>query len=345
MDFKLNYKQYSDFININYGVFSPLRNFVNKKQFNSILRKKILDKYFFPYPIFFGLDRNQYNKIKNEKTLILKYKSKRLANIKKLDFFDIDKSLFGKKIFGKKFKKHPYFKIFNNENYKFFSFKIYKKFNSNDLPKYFVSPSIFKKKIQRLKLLSGFHTRNVPHLAHEWIHQYLFKKYGGLLIQPLIGQYKKGEYKDQYIMRSNINATKFLKSTKVFCLPFFSYPRYGGPLEASLHAIVRKNYGCTHFWVGRDHAGYKSFFSKYKSQKFCKLNQKKLGIKIVSEKEPFYCKIHRVVTNKCKTNKCNKNKILINGTKIRSLIKRNKKISNILMRKEISKYLNKNSLI
>ena len=56
-------------------------------------------------------------------------------------------------------------------------------------------------------------------------------------------------------------------------IPFFSYPRYGGP-KAALHAVVRKNYGCTHFWVGRDHAGYKNFFKKYESQKFCKKNEK-----------------------------------------------------------------------
>jgi len=194
-------------------------------------------------------------------------------------------------------------------------------------------------------LLPGFHTRNVPHSAHQWIHQYMYKKYGSLLIQPLIGQYKKGEYKDKYIIKSNIDAAKLLQSTNTFCLPFFSYPRYAGSLEACLHAIVRKNYGCTHFWVGRDHAGYKNFFSKYKSQKFCKLKQKKIGIKIISEKEPFYCKIHKVVTNKCNTRKCSKNKILISGTKIRNLIKKNKKIPSVFMRKEISKYLNKNSLI
>ena len=104
----------------------------------------------------------------------------------------------------------------------------------------------------------------------------MIKKFGSLLIHPLIGQYKKGEYKDSYIMKTNFLAKKILNNKNVFCLPFFSYPRYGGPLEATLHAIVRKNYGCTHFWVGRDHAGYKKFFSKYQSQKFCDTIKRKL---------------------------------------------------------------------
>ena len=267
MNFKLNYKQYSDYINISSGVFNPIKNFVNEKQFNSILKYQLLNKKFFPLPIFFGINKQQYLLIKDKKNLTFKYKNKKIVEVNKLNIYDIDKHLFGKKVFGKKYKKHPYFKIFNEENYKFLNFRIHKKYYYKYLPKYFETPIEFKKKIKKNKFMSSFHTRNVPHNAHIWIHQFLNNKYGGLLIHPLIGQYKSGEYKDYYIMKSNIKAAKLLNKNSVFCLPFFSYPRYGGPLEACLHAIVRKNYGCSHFWVGRDHAGYKNFFKKYQSQK------------------------------------------------------------------------------
>ena len=345
MNFKLNYKQYSDYINISQGVFSPLKSFVNKKQFNSILKNQLLNKKFFPLPIFFGINKQQYFNIKDKKKLTLNYKNKNIVEVTNLNIYDIDKELFGRKVFGKKYKKHPYFEIFNQQNYKFISFKIYKKYISKYLPRYFMSPNHFKKKTRNLKFLASFHTRNVPHNAHLWIHQLLSKRYGGLLIHPLIGQYKSGEYKDYYIMKSNIKASKLINKNTVFCLPFFSYPRYGGPLEASLHAMVRKNYGCSHFWVGRDHAGYKNFFTKYQSQKHCKSIEKKLGIKIVSEKEPFYCKIHKIITNKCKSINCNKNKILISGTKIRDKLIKNKKIPNYLMIEDISKIINSRSLI
>ena len=263
----------------------------------------------------------------------------------KLSFYTIDKNLFGKKIFGKKFKNHPYFKVFKDENYIFLSFEIHKKFKNKNLLEKFVKPSVFKKKIKRLKCLPSFHTRNVPHTAHQWIHQFLFMKYNSLLIHPLIGQYKKGEYNDKYILKTNQQASKMLNSKNVFCLPFYSYPRYGGPLEASLHAIVRKNYGCSHFWVGRDHAGYKDFFSKYQSQIFCKKKQKKLNIKIISEKEPFYCKIHKQITNSCKNKKCEANKVLVSGSKIREILLKNNKIPEYLMAKKISQMLNHKSLI
>ena len=345
MKFKLNYKQYSDFINVVNNVFYPLKNFVNKQEFNSILQNQKFKDKFFPFPIFFSLNKNQFNKIKNVKKLTLTYKSKNIAEINELEFFSINPILLGKKIFGNKFKTHPYYKIFIKENYIFVNFNIIKKFQHKVEIEGFISPFNFKKKIRNIKYLPSFHTRNVPHNAHQWIHRFLLKKFGSLLIHPLIGQYKSGEYKDSIIMKTNIKASKLLNNKKVFCLPFISYPRYGGPLEAALHAIVRSNYGCTHFWVGRDHAGYKKFFSKYQSQKYCRFNEKKLKINIVSENEPYFCKMCGAVTNKCKKKACVKNQILISGTKIRKYLINKRKIPTHLMSKEISSLINFNSLI
>ena len=89
--------------------------------------------------------------------------------------------------------------------------------------KYFISPIIFKKKnkINSLKNLSSIHTRNVPHTVHQWIYNFLFNKFGALLIQPLVGQYKKNEYHDQLIINANKIAAKIFKSKKVMCIPFF----------------------------------------------------------------------------------------------------------------------------
>ena len=344
MKFKLNYKQYSDFLNLTNDVFHPVKNFVTKNEFTSILKKKIFKRKFFPFPIFFGLSREQFKKIKKREYLVLVYKSKKIAKIDKLDFFHIRHDLFGKKIFGKNFINHPYYKVFKKENYIFLNFNIKKKYKKQNLLKNFTAPKVFKKKIKKIRFLPGFHTRNAPHAAHQWIHKYLFKKYKSLLIQPLIGQYKKGEYKDSYIMKTNQKAAQIIKSKKVFCLPFFSYPRYGGPSESALHAIVRKNYGCSHFWIGRDHAGYKNFYSKYQSQKFCKINKKKIGINIVSEKEPYYSKKHQCIGNDFKKIS-NKDRIFISGTKIRNYILKKKSIPKYMMSPEISNLLGLKSLI
>ena len=344
----LNQKQFSDLLNLSNNVFYPLIKFNNKKEILSILKKKRFDNKFFPIPIYFGLTKNIFNKIKYKKKLKLHYKTKYLMDIINIDFFSLNKNFFGKKIFGKNYNEHLYFKKFTKENYRFISFE-FKNINFNNLKnKFFISPKSFKKKkkLYKIKNLACFHTRNAPHSAHEWIHRYLLKKYKHLLIQPLVGQYHKGEYKDDVIVKTNKAITKLYTFKKVFMIPFFSYPRYGGPREAALHALVRKNYGCTHFWVGRDHASYKDFYKKYESQKFCIKNEKKLKIKIVPGKEPYFCSNCKKVTNYCKTAGCSKSTIQkISGTQIRRLLKQKKIIPNYLMRKKISHLLSKKSLL
>lgn len=338
----INQNQFSDLLNLTHKVFYPLKKFINKSQFLSIINKMEYEKKFFPFPIFFGINREKYHEIKNFNTLDLIYKDKKIATIDRIIFFSINKKKFGKKIYGKKYHTHPFFKKFDKENYKFSSFRILKVFKTKYEDEKFVKPSKVLKKIKKLRF-AAFHTRNVPHLAHQWIHKYLFNKYDGLLIQPMIGQYKSGEYKDSTILKLNQLVKGEYNNKNVLVLPFFSYPRYGGPREAALHALVRRNYGCKYFWIGRDHAGIKNFYDIYESQKFCKKIEKKINIKIIAEREPYFCKNKSKILNSCS---CNNNcKIKISGTLIRKLIKSGKKIPNYLMSKNISKNLSKNSLI
>jgi len=199
------------------------------------------------------------------------------------------------------------------------------------------------------KNIAGFHTRNVPHKAHEWIHRYALKICEALMIQPLIGQFKKNEYHEKVIVQSNKKLVNEIYRNKKIFLEFLnSYPRYAGPREALFHAIARKNYGCTHFLVGRDHGGVanaygQNYYKKYESQKLCKKYQSKLGIEIICFREPYYCRVCKKVVNACHHQE--KKRIDINGTRIRNLLISGKKIPNILMRKKISKTLSYNSMI
>lgn len=341
--------QFSDLLNLLNDVFFPLENFVTKKEFLDIINNKKFKTKFFPFPVFFGVRKQIYTNFKNKNNINLYYDKKYLMNIYNIKFYNLDKSKICKKLYGKNYLKHPYSKIFIKENYRFISFD-YREINKKNLKhKYFFSPSVFKMKIKKNKIstLASFHTRNVPHKAHEWIHNFLFKKFGALLIQPLIGQYKRGEYSDDLIIKTNKLASKKFNSNKVFSIPFFSYPRYAGFREAALHALVRKNYGCSHFWVGRDHAGIKNFYGYKQSQKFCYKYQKKLKIKIIPGNEPIYCSKCKTIKNiKCINKNCHeKYKIKISGSKIRRFLKLNKRIPSYLMDTKISKLLSKKSLI
>tara|TARA_Y100000816_G_scaffold252211_1_gene203091 strand:+ start:4966 stop:6006 length:1041 start_codon:yes stop_codon:yes gene_type:complete len=344
INLNLSQNQYSDFVNLTNNVFLPLKHFVNKKEFELIVNKSRYKNKFFPFPIFFGVDEKTFKNVIYSKKLNLLYKKKPVAQICNISFFKIDKKKFGKKIYGRKFLKHPFYKKFDKENYIFMNFRISKMYSLRISNKKFISPRAVLKLIDqyKFKIISSFHTRNVPHQAHQWIHKFLLNQSDMLIIQPLIGQYKTGEYKDSIIIKSNKVVSKTYKK-KVLVIPFFSYPRYGGPREAALHALVRKNYGCSIFWVGRDHAGVSDFFSKYASQNFTKKNQNNIGIKIIAQKEPYYCKKHFKITNNCKCKKSEK--IFISGSKIRKLIIKKKKVSEIFMKPLVSRLLNKKCII
>tara|TARA_B100001250_G_scaffold375734_1_gene363518 strand:+ start:129 stop:1178 length:1050 start_codon:yes stop_codon:yes gene_type:complete len=342
----LNQNQFSDLLNIVNNVFYPLNNFVNEKEFIKILKTKTINGKFFPYPILFGIKNKKYFNIKKNKIVNLYFQNKIVAKINKINFFNIDKNLFGEKIYGKNYNLNPYFIEFNKNNKMFMSFNFLKIFNKNLKHKFFVPPLTFKKKLKKKINLAGFHTRNVPHAAHEWIHNELLKKFDNLLIQPLVGQFNKGEYKDQVIIKLNKLLAKIHNKKNIYVIPFFSYPRYAGSVEAALHSIVRKNYGCTHFWVGRDHAGYKNFFKIYESQKYCKKKQKSIGIKIVSKNEPYYCKKCKKIKNFCNKKLCSKKNIVkISGTKIRKLIIQKKNVPKFMMNEKLSKKLSIESII
>ena len=203
--------------------------------------------------------------------------------------------------------------------------------------------SKFKK--QKLKTIAGFHTRNIPHSTHEKLHDLALEKCDGLFIHPMTGKLKKGDFTRKTILKSYKIYLKKKKNNKVFFDEFLSHARFCGPREAAFHAIIRKNFGCTHFIVGRDHAGIKNFYSKYASQNFCKKNKKKIGLKILSFKEPFYCKKCKAMkgySEKCRHKK--ENKKYLSGTTIRKHILNKKKLPKYYLRREILKILNNKSI-
>ena len=349
MNLNINYHNLLDIINLNFNVYHPIKEFVSKKDFLSIVKNySVSDGTFFPMPIFIDVSKDVY--IKNKKNDILKlfFKSEKVCDLNIKSFYSINKKVIGKKIFKTSNLKHPGLNKFLKTGDYFVHGKILN-FNNNIMRKFnFSYPKKIKSLIKnkKLKTIVGFHTRNVPHKAHEWIHNFALKKCEGLLIQPLIGQFKKNEYKEKVIIKTNkklVNSI-YKKKNILFAL-LNSYPRYGGPREAMLHAVIRKNYGCSHFMLGRDHAGVGNFYPKYASQNICKKYEKKMKISIIAFREPYICGSCKKIVNK-KCNNCPKMaKKFISGTLIRRLIKKKKDIPNIYMRKSISRILNSHSII
>tara|TARA_B110000238_G_scaffold193118_1_gene229180 strand:+ start:996 stop:2060 length:1065 start_codon:yes stop_codon:yes gene_type:complete len=325
MDIILREDQYLELEKIGLGVFSPLDHFMKENDFIEVcnnMRLKSGDV--FPIPILFDVSRELAKSAKLSDKLNLFYKKKLVGNLYPESIFSCNKSEVSKKIYGTDELNHPGVKNFFEINDWFIGGKtVLLERVLLDFSKYELTPNETKKKFkdQNWKTIVGFQTRNVPHRAHEYLQRVALENVDGLFIQPLVGKKKPGDYTPNAIINGyETLISDFFPANKVFLSILSTSMRYAGPREAVFHAIIRKNYGCTHFIVGRDHAGVGSYYEKYAAHKLLKSFESELDINIFYFHGPFYCKIcDGIVTEQtCKHIETDEEKTFqISGTMIR----------------------------
>jgi pyruvate kinase len=187
----------------------------------------------------------------------------------------------------------------------------------------------------------GFHTRNVIHRGHEFMQLKAMEDENcdGLLLHPVIGKKKTGDFKPEFIIKSYEKMiASFYPKDKVVLAAFSTFSRYAGPREALFTALCRKNFGCSHFIIGRDHTGVGNYYDPYASHRiFDRFPD--LGIDIVKFDEIFYSKKMRnyIHDNSISPNHEESDKLrIISGTQARAMFLKGERPPSWFMRPEIS---------
>lgn len=348
-EIKVNNSVFQNVVNMLNGVYYPLKGFLRKKDFFSVLdRMRLDDNSLWSIPIVLDIDENKKKELIYEKKVLLKNKNgKGKAILKNIEIYNFDKNEYAKKIFGTTQENHPgVWRILRMKKYLIGGDIIGKEAPNKIFPKYNYTPKETKNIFQNKgwKTIVGFQTRNIPHRSHEYLQKKALQKIQGLFIQPIIGEKKEGDFKNSVILNSyKILLKKYYPENKIFLgiLPMDMH--YAGPREAVIHALIRRNYGCTHIIIGRDHAGVGNYYDSMAAHNiFDNFNKKELGIKILKYQNVSYCvECNCLVEDFSCEHK--KEKKYLSGTKIRKILKDKKKLPKEFIRPEISKFLSDHS--
>ena len=333
----------SDAENITKGVFSPLEGFMNREELESVLRlMRLPNDLAWTIPILLDVPLSKAENLDKDDEVALYFKGQPLALMHVEEKYRFDKEELAKHTFGTSDMTHPGVAGVKKMNEVFLGGKL-NLINEPPGPydQYKLSPMetrvLFEEK--GWKAVVGFQTRNPPHLGHEYVQKTALAFVDGVFINPVIGKKKKGDFKDEVILESYeaLMRNYYLKESVVMAILPFEM-RYAGPREAIFHAIVRKNFGCTHFIVGRDHAGVGNFYGPYDAQKIFD-DFPDLGISPLFFKSFFYCKRCDSVTNDKACPHGKEEHIDFSGTKIREMLSRGQIPPKELMRPEVAEVI------
>jgi len=334
----------SDVENIATGVYSPLEGFMGSAEFRSVLNgMRLPDDLAWTIPIVLDADRKTAAPLKVGQEILLRSEDGRPVALMRLDeAYGFDRAEAAEKIFGTGDPAHPgVAKVRGLKDVLLAGPVDLIEPAPTPFDRWKLAPRetrvLFEAKGWRTVV--GFQTRNTPHIGHEYVQKAALTFTDGLFINPVIGRKKKGDFKDEVILASYEELIRhyYLKERAVMAILQMEM-RYAGPREAVHHAVIRKNFGCTHIIIGRDHAGVGAYYQPYAAQEIFD-DFPDLGIAPLFFRSFYYCrKCGSVVNEKICPHPASE-QVQFSGTKIRDMLVRGEVPPAELMRPEVAKVI------
>jgi sulfate adenylyltransferase len=340
---QIKLRQYLELENIALGCFSPLNRFMDEDDLSSVTECMHLpDGQLFPLPVVLDVTQEEARAARKAERVALEFSGQEIGEIAPNSVYTCDKGDIAERVYGTRDTRHPGVAQWLSMGEFFIGGQV--RLNrriSLEFSLFNPTPEETRKHFASLgwRTIVGFQTRNVPHRAHEYLLRLALEQADGLFIQPLVGLKKRGDFTAAAILtayRTLIDG--FLPKERILLGVLSTTMRYAGPREALMHAIVRRNHGCTHFIVGRDHAGVGNYYGIYDARDLAGRYEDELGIKILRYAGPYHCsKCDGIVTEYTCPHEISLPQAVrqISGTGIRSMLVESGTVDTSIMRSEI----------
>jgi len=335
-------QQYKDVINIGTGRFSPLTGFLQRNDLLKVVHDATLENgTVWPLPITLDVTEKTASELTpGKKAKLCNPDGDPIGAIEVVEVYKINKSETARHVFGTDEERHPGVVNYMSKSEYLVGgpISLFEESRYNDfdlLPA--ESRVLFSH--HGWDHVVGFQTRNAPHRAHEYIQKSALEHVDGLLVQPKLGVKKRGDYRDEAILGAyRVLLDEYYPQNRTALSVFPSRMRYAGPREALFDAIVRKNQGCTHFVIGRDHAGVGDFYESTAAHEiFEEIGD--IGIEPVFFSYSFYCERCDEMASERVCPHRDEHRVHPSGTRIREAIRSGESPSEKLMRPEVVRYL------